>query len=169
MKMYDSSGTTRTLRVMVDEKVRSVLTGSVHSFAEKTYSLLGCPSPVTAAAFLRSVRTRKAFGCTTEYSKNFKYTPLELERLARLFRVLDIEENDPIINELKAREPLFGEYYTEFKGLDASAFKERQREEKEYRKFRELLGRLDSECVQQIEVYVRDLQKNMMVLKLTKE
>lgn len=156
---YDKTGGTRVLRAKVSKEIKSAIRKlgmSTQDLSERIYESLGYNNAGGALGFLISARTGKCLGASTEVSKNFIYTPTELEKLARLFRILTIDENNPVFQEVSQSEPEFSSYYRKFGRLDGEFDSQERNDQQTYKT---LMDRLRIETQRQTNTYARELQK----------
>ena len=87
-------------------------------FAEAHFEELGFCSSKSARIYLSSVRTGKRYGSSDERSKGFKFKNSELEKHPKLFRILGIGPEDPLIDLIRTVEPDFRYHSNEGDGQD---------------------------------------------------
>jgi len=93
------------LRGKVARRVREAMADReelVGRFVEEHYPEFGL-SKSSFTGYMTCVRSGKKTGCTTGVSKGFKFSTIEVDRLSKLLRILDIPEDEVSLEEIREK------------------------------------------------------------------
>lgn len=172
MAEYDKTGVYRELRKDIAERVKKIISDfSAREFSEDNYSVLGYGKPTSALGFMNYVLKGKAYNYSTPDGVNYKMTELEQDKMARLFRILRINQDDVLVTELSKIEPKFRKFYDKY--IDIQEYPQEGRNKiyeekrnlenemlKDDRKFKKQIERFSSESKRQTKNYLDGLKKN---------